>query len=259
MNSAIYEGRVRHRRHTPRGHTFEYGLYMLYLDLAELPTVFAGRWLWSTRRFALARFRRSDHLGDAGLPLDESVRRLVAERTGRRPTGPVRLLTQLSHFGYCFNPVSFYYCFDTADRNVETVVAEVTNTPWGETHAYVVDLAGERNAGGRSPRHRPSKTLHVSPFMPMDVEYGWNMSEPGQRLTVHMENSRNGEKLFDATLTLERSPITTGNLARVLVRYPLITVKVIAAIYWQALKLWIKRIPVYGHPANAAPAHEKKL
>jgi DUF1365 family protein len=251
MNSAIYFGQVRHRRTGPVEHAFRYRMFMLYLDLAELPRVFQGRWLWSTRRPALARFRREDHFGDPARPLDACVRDLVARETGRRPGGPVRLLTNLRYFGYVFNPVSFYYCFDENDTRVETIVAEVTNTPWGERHCYVLPQALNEGRGDTG-RFRPRKVMHVSPFMPMDVDYDWRFGTPGGRLSVHMENARAGRKIFDATLVLQREEIRAGVLARALAGYPLITLKIIAAIHWQALKLWLKGAPVHDHPAKAA-------
>jgi len=244
MNSALYVGRVSHRRYLPRRHAFDYRLYMVWLDLAELDTVFQDRWLWSTRRPAASWLRRADYLGDPSIALDQAVRDRVAQETGRRPNGPVRLLTHLRTFGLCFNPVSFYYCYDEADRRVETIVAEITNTPWNERHAYVLSADGE--AAGL--RFRFGKSFHVSPFMPMQVDYDWRFNVPGSRLSVHMENRRGGSKLFDATLRLERREITTRSLASALARYPFVTAKVIGAIYWQALRLWRKRTPFYAHP-----------
>ncbi|MEZ5451088.1 MAG: DUF1365 family protein, partial [Thiolinea sp.] len=130
MHSRLYVGRVNHRRYTPRPHAFSYRLFMLYLDLDELPTLFKPYWLWSVDRPNLARFRRRDHLGDPQQPLSEAVRERIEQETGRRPAGPIRLLTHFSYFGYRFNPVSFYYCFDAADQQLEYIVAEVNNTPW---------------------------------------------------------------------------------------------------------------------------------
>ncbi len=252
MNSAIYFGRVRHRRRAPVEHAFSYGMFMLYLDLQELERVFAGRWLWSAHRRALARFRREDHFGDPDLPLDVCVRDLVERDTGRRPAGPIRLLTHLRYFGYVFNPVSFYYCFDANGHRVETIVAEVTNTPWGERHCYVLPAAAS-TAPGSHLRAHPAKVMHVSPFMEMDVAYDWRFSVPAERLGVQMENWRNGVKIFDATLDLQRRAIGTGALARALLCYPLMTLQVIAAIHWQALKLWLKGAPVHDHPDKAQP------
>lgn len=231
---------------TPVPHAFRYRLFMMYLDLAELEEVFRGRWLWSVRRRALARFRREDHFGDANQPLDSCVRRCVEHATGRRPEGPIRLLTHLSYFGYCFNPVSFFYCYDSADKVVETIVAEVNNTPWGERHLYVL---GETSSA-RNRHHReyaPQKLMHVSPFMAMDVDYHWRFSTYDRQLFVHMQTSRDADKIFDATLSLTRTEITGWSLARVLASYPFMTLKVIAAIYWQALRLWLKGAPVYDH------------
>ena len=234
----------------PVEHSFDYRLFMMYIDLAELELLFQRRWFWSAHRPALARFRREHHLGDPQIPLDRAVRDLVDSKTGRRPEGPIRLLTHLDYFGYGFNPVSFYYCFDADDRLVETIVAEVNNTPWGEQHCYVLS-EGENCGSGGNKRFRPVKAMHVSPFMPMNVDYDWRFSMPGERLAVHMENSLDGEKIFDATLDLERAEISGGSLARVLVLFPLMTVKVIVAIHWQALRLWLKRVPVIDHPGKA--------
>ncbi len=249
MNSALYVGWVRHRRLEPVNNEFRYRLFQVYLDLSELETVFSGRWLWSAKRPNVAWFRREDHLGDPAQPLDEAVRELVRSETGQRPVGPIRLLTHLRYFGYIMNPVSFYYCFDARGEHVETIVAEVHNTPWGERHCYV--LPSDANAGTPEKQSfRFSKAFHVSPFMSMNQTYGWRFNEPGDQIAVHMENYDRGGKLFDATLTLERRPMTAASLAGVLASYPWMTVGVIAAIYWQALRLWMRGAPTYPHPKH---------
>ena len=247
MKSCIYEGQVRHRRFAPRGHEFSYRLYLMYIDLDELPGLFDRFWLWSTGHFNLAWFRRADHFGDRNQTLPESVRDRVEYATGKRPLGPVRLLTHFRYLGYGFNPVSFYYCFDEHDEQIETIVCEVNNTPWGEQHLYILPEA-ENEGRGMHKQFRRSKEFHVSPFMPMDIEYDWRFSEPGESLNVHMENYHDGQKLFDATLKLERKPISSFNLARVLVKFPLVTIKVVAGIYFEALRLWLKKTPFYSHP-----------
>lgn len=249
MDSGIFEGQVRHVRHAPVAHRFSYRVFLMYLDLEELPTAFARRWFWSTTAPAIARFRRSDHLGDPAVPLATAVAALVHEQTGNRPNGPIRLLTHLRYFGYCFNPASFYYCFDATGRFVETIVVEVNNTPWGEQHCYVLPVPPGTEPGAML-RFQPDKAMHVSPFMPMDIDYDWRFSQPSAALHVFMTNWRKGQRVFDASLVLQRREITGATLARVLMLYPLITVRLITAIYWQALKLWFKRVPLHIHPAK---------
>jgi len=262
MNSCLYEGRVRHRRRAtgPDGvaNAFEYRVFMAYLDLAELDRVFAGRWLWSARRPALAWLKRTDHFGDPERPLDECIRELVQSRTGRRPGGPIRLLTHLRYFGHCFNPVSFYYCYDEADTRVETIVAEVNNTPWGEQHCYVLPRE-EARVRGPAQDFAMEKAFHVSPFMPMEQAYEWRFVEPAGRLLVHMKNIEDGRARFDATLSMERREMSGANLARALVRFPVMTVKVVALIYWQALKLWLKGATFHTHPARRGTARDTTL
>ena len=253
MESCLYEGRLRHRRREPVAHAFSYRLFMAYLDLDELDEVFRGRWLWSTRRPALAWFRRADYLGDRKLPLAQAVRALVAERTGQEPRGPIRVLTHLRTFGYVFNPVTFYYCYDAAAARVETIVAEVHNTPWNERHAYVLSDGGSALGPGHH-RYVFAKAFHVSPFMAMDHVYDWRFVDPGRRLVVHMDNLVAGRSLFDATMVLERRPITGRSLARALLAYPLMPARVMAAIYLQAARLRLKGIPFHSHPAEPPAA-----
>ena len=246
MESALYEGTLRHRRFAPVPHEFEYPLTLAWLDLAELDQVFRGRWLWSSSRPAPVWFRRADYLGDPSVPLDEAVRGHVERELGWRPEGPIRLLSQLRMLGHSFNPVSFYYCYGAGGGPVEAVVAEITNTPWGERHAYTMRREGAKL------RFRFDKAFHVSPFMPMEQGYDWRFSEPGPRLAVHMANLRSGTRVFDATLRLRRREITTASLAATLARYPVSSLRVLAAIYWQALRLWAKGVPFHPHPASTA-------
>lgn len=205
--SCLYEGEVRHRRFAPLRHEFRYRLFMLYVDLDELPHLFRGRWLWSTRRPNIAWFRRADYLGSNRRPLAECVRDLVAERLGRRPGGPVRLLTHFRYFGFAMNPISLYYCFDADDR-LDAVVAEVSNTPWNERHCYVLDACEHAT----TVRAQATKTLHVSPFLDMDYDYAFELTEPAASLRVRVANHRRSETslrpVFDAELELERRPLS---------------------------------------------------
>ena len=251
LASAIYEGTVRHRRHAPRPHAFNYRVAHLYLDLDEIEQLFTRRWLWSSRGRNVAEFRRSDYLGPAALPLAEAVRERVQVATGQRPAGPIRLLTHLRYFGLVFNPVSFYYCYAADGTTLESVVAEITNTPWRERHAYVLPVECARSQGP-AWQWRFAKAFHVSPFLPMDRDYLWRFTAPGEDLRVHMQVLRDGDREFDATLALQRRPLDARSLARVLWRYPAMTAQVVGAIHWQALRLWLKRTPLHDHP-RASP------
>ncbi len=251
--SAIYEGTVRHRRFAVRSHEFRQRLALAYIDLDELPGLLDGRLL--ARTPSSIRFRRCDYLGDAGTPLQDVVRDTVEAQAGVRPQGPIRLLANLSALGHCFNPVSFYYCMDRAGDEVDAVVAEVTNTPWGERHTYVLQ-AGSRDEE-RAPKdaHSPvlaggfAKALHVSPFMGMDHRYEWRLTAPAQMLSVHISSSREGRVAFDATLSLRRRELTRAALGKLRKT----TLCTLVAIYSQAALLKLKGVPVYAH-VGAGPA-----
>lgn len=263
MHSAVYKGVVWHKRFEPAEHAFRYNVFMLYLDLAEIEEVLAMSRCWSTKRFAPACYRRSDFFiyrdrassmqGQSHLSLDESVRRAVQDGIGFRPDGPIRLLTNLRYFGYIINPISCYYCFDAAER-MTALLIEVTNTPWGEKTHYTLDL--------REYQYEDTiefgKSMHVSPFMPMEVTYRWQGKAPGTSLCYSLENHSlapeyqgNGmQRKFAAGVMFEREELTASGLNRILLHYPFMTVKVAVGIYWQALRLAIKRVPFVPHPAR---------
>jgi uncharacterized protein len=243
--SAIYEGTIRHRRFAVRAHEMSHRLALLYLDLGELDSLLDGRLI--AGRPGLVRFRRGDYLGDISTPLAEAVREEVERATGELPAGPIRLLTQLRTFGHCFNPVSFYYCF-TPSEQLDAVVAEVTSTPWGKSHAYVLERSGEGTVLAASF----PKALHVSPFMGMEQRYTMRVSSPGQTLAVNIESHELGALAFDATLALWCAPLSRRDLARLTARYPAATLRVLALIYGHALALKLKGVPLHARPEEPA-------
>ena len=245
MKSCIYRGLVNHRRTTPVSNRFSYSVFMMYVDLEEIESSLDSFLLWSARGPALAWLKREDHLGDPTQSLADSVRDLVLEKTGVKPEGSIRLLTNFRYFGYCFNPISIFYCFDSNDK-LQDIVLEVSNTPWGERHCYVLGAADNTASSGFTFLFE--KQMHVSPFMAMDMSYKARLTEPAETLYVGMSNQHNGRKIFDARLSLKRLPITSANLAKTLLRDPAVTLRVTTLIHWQALKLWIKRVPLVAHP-----------
>jgi hypothetical protein len=252
--SAIYTGKVTHQRFAPKRHGFSYQVFMMYLDLDELPTLFdANKW-WSFLRPNLAWFKREDYFGNPDIPLKFEISHLVKRVTGVAPSGPIRLLTNMRYFGHCFNPVSFYYCFEADGTTLQAIVSHITNTPWGEDYAYVHDFNADRKVistqNGTITAFKLSKAFHVSPFMPMDIEYDWRFKLEDNHLLVHMKNLKDGQPMFHATLDLKPRAMTASNLNWMLLQYPFMTIKVVVGIYWQALWLWLKHIPFYSHPKS---------
>ncbi len=248
MKSCLYEGTIRHRRLRPRPNSFKYRLFFIFLDLSEIETVFNLHPLWSNGQLNVACFRRRDHFGDPRWSLDQTVRDFVENQLGYRPRGPIRLLTHLRYFGHCFNPASFYYCYDSADTRLETIVVEIHNTPWGERHCYALGQEQNEHPLRNWRRYRFAKEFHVSPFIHMNIDYDWRFCEPGDFIRVHMIDFEGGQRLFDASLALKRRAMSRPAMSRVLIKYPLMTLKVTSMIYWQALRLVIKKTPFFTHP-----------
>ena len=246
MNSALYSGWVQHRRFAPRGHNFRYRMGLLYLDLSEQEQVLALSPLAGRGRVAPFAFRETDYLPQftgAGIALIDAVRQRVAEAIGHTPLGRICLLTQPRSWGLAFNPASFFYCHE-ADGQLAAILCEVSNTPFRERYHYVLPADGEGH------QHvAVAKAFHVSPFLPRDLEYRMSFSPAGERLGIHMADWQADTKLFDATLTLQRSELNRASLHRHLIQFPWMTGKTVVGIYWQALRLLIKRIPLFTHRA----------
>lgn len=254
--SSFYVGWVRHRRFMPAQNHFQYKIFMVYLDLQELPQVLKLNPFWSSGKFAPARFLREDFHGDPAVPLADAVRHTVWQQTGKKPEGPIRMLANWRYFGYNMNPLCTYYCFDKHGQKLEAILAEVNNTPWGEKHAYVLQCDSTKN----KQEFSFAKAFHVSPFNHLAMQYHWHSTVPAETLVVHIENWMNREltgeqRVMDATMVLERKELNRNSMSFALIRYPFMTVKIISAIYWQALRLWLKKVPFVSHPAAAV--HQK--
>ncbi|WP_347251268.1 DUF1365 domain-containing protein [Legionella sp.] len=246
MDHLIYKGHVRHRRFFPKRHLFFYKLFMFCFDLASIDTTFKGIRQVSIEKFNWFSFKRKNYLNKSIVPLDEYARQLVMEKYKTYPKGKIYLLTQLSCLGYCFNPISIYFIFDELNQSLNYLILEVTNTPWGERHNYVLKQSAKSKTDVYS--YHFQKKLHVSPFMSMNYTYQLNLKINKQKIVVHIENYAEGKKDFDATLVLKGE--NTSSIKKLFWQHPLITYKVTSAIFWQALKLWIKNVPFHPHPGS---------
>lgn len=242
--SALMVGRVRHRRFTPVTHALDYPLFMPCIDLDDWPVLQTRVWGLGERWWHWARFRRGDYLGTGDLKT--AVQDKVFELTGEQIGGRVQAVVHLRYLGLYFSPVNFYYLYD--QQGVwRYLLAEVSNTPWNERHYYAIPA--ERGEQGLNWTH--DKAFHVSPFNPVEQVYQWKLKPLTDALMVHLECHRN-QKEFDATLALKAQPFTSRGLIRLLIRTPIMTVKVLTGIYWHALKLWVKGAPFYSHPKSYA-------
>ncbi len=246
-HSRVARGFVVHRRFTPRAHRFRYGLSMLLVDLDEGPRLFRKRWLWSWNRRNFAAILRRDHLRHGGADWAEAVRELVHTRSGQRPQGPISLLTQPRYAGYVMNPISVYLIWAPGRERLEWVLLEVHNTPWNQQVAYLLPVPADAHKGFTI---RFGKEMHVSPFMPMDMEYEMHLRLGEERLALRLDNYRAGERVFGANLALRLHPVNAANLARTLLFTPLMTLQVVAAIHYQALRLYLKGVPYIPPPKD---------
>lgn len=240
MRSAVYEGVVTHRRYAAAdtgnvAHDFSQSVSLALVYLDELDAFFAQHPLWSTRHPFPVQLRRSDYVGNPDRSLEESTRDLVEDHLGRRPAGPVALLGHLRTWGWLFNPLTLYYCYDVDGETLDAVVLEVTNTPWHERHVYVLDAHDEH--------HRFHKEMHVSPFLRSNHDYVMHWNTPGELISVHVGNRQGDERLFDASMVLRRRGSSRRDLASMVWRRPLQTYGISANIYRQALRLWRKGAP----------------
>lgn len=256
LGPGLYVGRLRHARRSPRAHVFTYPVFQAFLDIERIPEAMAVSVLTSYNRWNWASFHERDHFGDPSRSLRERVAAEAASAGVSLPDGPIYLLTNLRYLGYCFNPVSFFYCYDGEGR-LRTVLAEVNNT-FGETCNYWLTdqqvLPPSADDTGDARRYRTPKVFHVSPFMSLGQEYEWFLTPPGDRLVVHIGVVESGTRMLDATLDLRRRPWSAPFVRRTLARHPWMTAKVVAAIHYEALRLSLKGIHYRPHPGTPPSA-----
>ena len=249
LNSRLFRGWIRHRRYLPKKHSFHYPVFMSWLDLEELDKLMALSPFWSLERFNLVSFYRRDYLGDTGQNLSGAVKKCIHEHTGESFKGRICLLTHMRFLGFCFNPVSFYFCYPEGTLSPRYILAEINNTPWNERFCYVLD-AGENPVEKNKCVFNFEKAFHVSPFMRMQQHYRWQFTLHEPNLTIHMQLEEENECCFDATLQLKAQALSPCTMLTTPLHYPFLTLSVVVSIYWQALRLWLKGIPFYGHPGK---------
>ena len=224
---------------------------MAYLDLDEVDTLAARTRGFGTRWFSPLRFKRADYLSPDIPDLRTAVRQRLTELCGDAPEGPIRMLGHLRCLGHCFNPVVFYYGFAADGCTLTHILAEITNTPWGQRHQYALPVRAAARHGDSLHFHF-AKHFHVSPFLPMQLGYDWRFTSPAQALRIHMNvDAPQGARPFDATLVLERRNWSSTSVIGSVLRFPWQTLSVMWRIYWQALRLRIKRNPFYDHPGHS--------
>lgn len=257
MHSCLFEGVVQHSRFVPVGHSFRYPILLYYLHLEELGELLATGMIHVGSGFSPALFRKSDHLFGDEADLSASLSSFVLQNTGKAPVGKVGLLTALRSFGYHFSPLNLFFFWEARSRRPSTIVAEVNNIPWRERRLYVLHQGNEtlskrqnENEIATRATYSHEKDFHVSPFMPMQIRYDWEFAFEAERIRVGIESFSDNAKVFQASMSLERKPLTRPNLRRAIWRYPLMSLQMVAAIYWQAFRLWRKKAPYFPHPEH---------
>lgn len=248
LHNRACEGWVVHARHTPTPHRLRYRVWMAWLDIDALERLDGLGPFWSRKRLRLIAPNAADYQRGSG-NLRADIEHLLAADGLAAPRGPIFLLTQPKSWGMAFNPVSFYFCFAEDGQTPETIVAEITNTPWRERFSYVLD-ARDRDPAELKFAFR--KAFHVSPFLSMDIDYEWRFRLDADRIDIGMRLARGGIPQFYAGLDLACRPLDRREAMRAALRFPLQNLNTLRRIYWHAFLLWRKRTPFFAHPVQGS-------
>ena len=243
---AIYQGTLSHSRRTPVEHRFHYRVFQIWMDVKQ-PSLIddISRW-WSSHRFNLVRFDRNNYLPGEN-DLHQAVCDQILSHTGKEFSGDVYLLANLTYWGHCYNPVSFFACYE--EGKLVYFISEIHNTPWGERFCYVHEVEELSSQDTVHVAHF-DKQFHVSTFMPMGLKYQWKYRVSPDKIKVAMNLTQDSEPVFNATLNLDGKVLDQKQANWLPFKYPFMCAKVLYAIYWQALKLWLKKVPFYRHPGD---------
>ena len=244
MRSKLYAGQVMHHRFLPKRHRFIYRVVSMLLDLDEADTNSLGLKLFSIDRFNLFSWRNRDHGDGTDTPVVRQVRMLLEEQGFSEFKHRIQLLCYPRILGFVFNPLSVYYCYDVSER-LGVILYEVSNT-FGERHTYLIRVPDQ----AKVVRQHATKAFYVSPFMPMSADYQFRMVPPDSRVAVCIRQTENQQSLLHATFTGERRQLNDKALLSVFVKYPLMTLKVIVGIHWEALQLWRKGVKLQPRVAT---------
>ena len=250
----LYTGWVQHTRTEPKQHQFRYNYFQVWLDVEQPHLIDQISRFWSSKKNNLVRYEKENYQpGNDSIHL--AICNLIKQKTKRNFDGKVYLLANLTHWGYCYNPVSFYFCYDH-QQQLQYILSEIHNTPWGERFTYLHDVSTcnnenssrLKNSSGDKLTFEFDKRFHVSPFIPMEIDYQWNFKITDDKILISMNLKQSSKSIFNATMNLAEVPLTSKMANVIAIRYPFTCLNILRSIYWQAFRLWLKRIPFHTHP-----------